>query len=88
MSDYLGMKKVCAIWILKIFTPLQHASRIDLYEELLESCKQDPTGFFRGIVTEDQDMDTPLRSTQPTRSKDLEGTRRKGINLTTSHTIG
>ena len=32
-------------------------------------------------------MSTTLRSTQATRSKDLEGTKRKGISPTTSHMI-
>ena len=33
-------------------------------------------------------MNTPLRSTQPTRSKELEETRRKDTDPTTNHTIG
>ena len=33
-------------------------------------------------------MGTPLQSTQPTRSKDLEETRRKDTNPITRHTIG
>ena len=33
-------------------------------------------------------MDTPLRFTQPTRSKDLEETRQKHAKSTTSHMIG
>ena len=32
-------------------------------------------------------MNTTLRSTQATRSKDLEGTKRKDTNPTTSHMI-
>ena len=33
-------------------------------------------------------MNTPLQSTQPTRSKDLEETSRKDTKPTPSHTIG
>ena len=50
MSDYLGMKKVCTRWVPKFFTSLQRTNRVDCYEELLENCKQDPTGFFDRIV--------------------------------------
>ena len=35
-----------------------------------------------------RDMDTPLRPTQSARGKDLEETKRKDINPTTSHRIG
>ena len=83
MSDYLGIKKVCARWVPK----LQHANRIECCEELLDSDNQDPNEFFCRILTGERDMDTPLRSTQPARTKDLEETRRKDTNPTTSHMI-
>ena len=60
MSDYLGMKKVCTRWVLKLFTLLQHANRVDCCEELLEECDQNPTRVFGRIVTGRRDMDTPL----------------------------
>ena len=50
MSGYLEMKKVCTRWVLK----LQHANRVECCEELLENCKQDPTGFVGHIVTRDE----------------------------------
>ena len=46
-------------------------------------CNQGPTRFLVG----GRDIETSLRFTQPT-SKDLEETRRKDTNPTTSHTIG
>ena len=89
MSDYLGMKKICTRWIPKHFTSVQRINRVECcYEELLENCIQDPTRCFGRIVMEKRDMDTPLRSTQPTRSRDLTETRWKDTNSTTSHTIG
>ena len=88
MSDYLGMKKVGTKWILKFFTPLPHANRVDCCEELLEEYYQNPTGLFGHLVTGRRDMDTSLRATQPTRSKDLKETRQKDTKPTKNHTTG
>ena len=88
MSDYLGMKKICTRWIPKHLTSLQLINRVECDKELLENCIQDPTRCFGRIVMEKRDINTPLRSTQPTRSKDLKGTRWKDTNSTTNHTIG
>ena len=38
-------------WVMKLFTPLQRANRVDCCEELLENCNQDPTGFSCHIVS-------------------------------------
>ena len=88
MSDYSRIKKICTRWVLKLLTSLRRAHRVDCCEELLENCNQDQTGFLGRIVTRERDIDTPLQSTQSTRSKDLEETRRKDTNLPTSYTIG
>ena len=31
MDSQLGMKKVCTRWVPKLFTPIQHANRVDCY---------------------------------------------------------
>ena len=51
ISDYLGMKKICTRWVLKLFTLVQRANQVNCCEELLENCNQDPSGFSGRIVT-------------------------------------
>ena len=87
ISEYFRMKKVCMRWKSKLLTSRRRAHRVDCCEELLKNCSQDPNKLFGRIVTGIRDMDAPLRSTQPTRSKDTEETRRNDSNPTTSHTV-
>ena len=51
ISNQLGMKKVSIRWILKLFTPIQCANRVDCYQELLQESKVNPDNYFYRIVT-------------------------------------
>ena len=33
MNNHMGMKKVCTQWILKLFTPIQRANRVDCCQQ-------------------------------------------------------
>ena len=34
MNNHIGMKRVCTRWVLKFFTPIQRANRVDCCQEL------------------------------------------------------
>ena len=54
MNNQLGMKKVCTRWILKLFTLIQRANRVDCCQELLQESEVNPDNFFDSIVTDDE----------------------------------
>ena len=46
MDSQLGMKKVCTQWVPKLFTPIQHANRVDCCQELLQQSEVNLANFF------------------------------------------
>ena len=42
MNNHLGMKKVSIRWIPELFTPIQHANRVDCCQELLQESNVNP----------------------------------------------
>ena len=54
MSNHLGMKKVCTRWTPKLLTPIQHANRVDCYQELLQESEVNPNNYFHRIVIGDE----------------------------------
>ena len=73
MSDYFGMKKVLHEMGTETFHTLQRANRVDCCEELRENHNQWRSNWIFWLYCDGRwDTDTPRRSTQPTRSKDLK----------------
>ena len=58
MNNHRGMKKVCALWILKLLTPIQHANRVDCCQDLLKHSEVNPVKSFDCIVTGDESWTT------------------------------
>ena len=54
MNNHMGMKKICPQWVPKLLTPIQHASRVDCCQELLQQREANPAKFFDCIVTSDE----------------------------------
>ena len=54
MNNHMGMKKVCTRWILKLFTRIQRANRVDCCQELMQQSKVNPVKFSHCIVTGDE----------------------------------
>ena len=50
MNNHMGMKKVCKQWVLKLFTPIQRANRVDCCQELLQRSEVNPGNFFHSAV--------------------------------------
>ena len=53
ISNHCGTKKVSTRWIPKLLTPIQHASRVDCCQELLQESKANSDNYFHRILTDD-----------------------------------
>ena len=54
MNNHMGMKKVCARWLPKLLTPIQHTNHVDCCQELLQQSEVNPVKFSDCIVTGDE----------------------------------
>ena len=54
MNNHMGTKKVCTLWVSKLFTPIQRANHMDCCQELLKQSEVNPAKFFDCIVTGDE----------------------------------
>ena len=54
MNNHIGMKKICTRWVLKLFTLIQLANRVDCCQELLQQSEVNPVKFSDCIVTGDE----------------------------------
>ena len=54
MNNHMDMKKVCARWVPKLFTPIQPANRVDCCQELLQESEVNPAKLSDCIVIGDK----------------------------------
>ena len=54
MNNHMGMKKVCTLWVPKLFIPIQRANHVDCCQELLQQSEVNPGKFSDCIVTGDE----------------------------------